>query len=106
MMKAKRTKLVVWGTYAVLLLLSIVGAWFSHMAYMFIPVEMHDASAGLQDKVEYDQLQQLYNAAQSLAKWPRNILFLLTACWALFAGVMVLTYFRERKRNTQVERTS
>lgn len=105
-MKAKRTKLLVWGIYAVLLLLSIVGAWFSQLAYMFIPVEMHDASPGLHEKLEYEQTQQLYSAAQSLAKWPRNIVFLLAASWALFAGVMVITWVKETKRNKQVERTS
>ena len=48
------------------------------------------------DKVEYERLEGLFNAAQGLTKWPRNIVILLTAGWALFTGVLLFIYTKGR----------
>ena len=104
MTKTKKTELVVWTAYGILLVFSIAAAWFCHLIHLLTPMEMHDASYDLLDKVEHEHLQDIFDVGSMVTRHSRNILIVLSLAWALFAGGVLFVYTKERKSNRQAER--
>jgi flagellar basal body-associated protein FliL len=87
-MIAKRQKLVLWICFALLVLLSAAGVWFSFVMRKIIPIALNDSSPNFSQLPDTDRWS-VYHQAQSLMLSAGFVMLALAILWAALAGFMI-----------------
>ena len=87
-MISKRQRLVLWSCFALLVLLSAVGVWFSFGMRKIIPMALNDSSPDFGQLPDTDRWSA-YHQAQSLMLPAVFVMLALAILWAALAGFTI-----------------